>query len=52
MAVTRSLSCLIIAGERSERASFVPNVPQQRPRATGVKCEPDGLAGSAACGCC
>jgi hypothetical protein len=26
------------------------NDPQQRPRATGVICKQDGLAGSAACG--
>jgi hypothetical protein len=27
------------------------NAPQQRPRATGVKCKQSGIAGSTACGC-
>src|SRR5689334_536696 len=34
-----------------ERIHFImPNAPQQRPRATGVRCKQSGIAGSAGCG--
>jgi hypothetical protein len=45
----------LTARERMARKVFITvapsNAPQQRPRATGVKCKQSGIAGSAACGC-
>lgn len=47
---TAATSTLTMITRRRINTAISPNVPQQRPRATGVICKQGGIAGFAACG--